>query len=73
MSESLLTVVCITYNHAAFIRQALEGFVMQKTDFKFQVIVSDDCSTDDNQNIIREFQQKYPELIKTKSTANALL
>ncbi|MBE6357483.1 MAG: glycosyltransferase [Lentisphaerae bacterium] len=64
MSEPLLTVVCITYNHAAFIRQALEGFVMQKTDFKFQVIVSDDCSTDGNQNIIREFQQKYPELIK---------
>lgn len=62
--ETLLTVACITYNHEKFIRQALEGFVNQKTNFKFEVIIHDDASTDKTADIIREYQQKYPEIIK---------
>lgn len=59
-----VSVVCITYNHAGFIRQALDGFVMQKTDFDFEVIVHDDASTDGTADIIREYADKYPDIIK---------
>lgn len=54
---------CITYNHVSFIRDALEGFVMQKTDFPFVAIVHDDASTDDTAAIIREYAEKYPDII----------
>lgn len=59
-----LSVICLTYNHAEFIRQALEGFVMQQTDFPFEVIVHDDASTDGTADIIREYANKYPKIIR---------
>lgn len=59
-----VSVICITYNHQAYIRQALDGFVMQKTNFPFEVIVHDDASTDGTADIIREYEQKYPDIIK---------
>ncbi len=59
-----LTVVCLAYNHEKFIRQALDSFMMQKTNFPFEVIVHDDASTDKTAEIIREYQQKYPDIIK---------
>ena len=59
-----LSVICLTYNHAAYIRQALDGFVMQKTNFDFEVLIHDDASTDGTADIIREYQQKYPKIIK---------
>lgn len=60
----LLSILCITYNHAPFIRQALDGFVMQKTNFPFEVIIHDDASTDGTADIIREYEAKYPDIIK---------
>ncbi|MDL2262545.1 glycosyltransferase [Bacteroidales bacterium OttesenSCG-928-I21] len=60
----LLSISCITYNHAPYIRQCLEGFVMQKTDFLFEVLIHDDASTDGTADIIREYEAKYPEIIK---------
>lgn len=54
----------MTYNQAKFIRQALDGFVMQKTNFPFEVIVHDDASTDGTTDIIREYAEKYPDIIK---------
>lgn len=60
----MLTVCCIVYNHEPFIRQCLEGFVMQKTNFRFEVIVHDDASTDGTAAIIHEYEEKYPEIIK---------
>lgn len=59
-----LSICCIAYNHARFIRQALDGFVMQKTDFPFVVLIHDDASTDGTANIIREYETKYPDIIK---------
>lgn len=59
----LVTVRCRTYNHVRYIRQCLEGFVMQKTDFRFEVIVHDDASTDGTADIVREYAQKYPDII----------
>ena len=62
--ENKVTIVCITYNHEKFIKQALESFIMQKTDFPFCAIVSDDCSTDSTPDIIKEYADKYPNIIK---------
>lgn len=59
-----VTVFCLTYNHEKHIRDALDGFVMQKTDFAFEVFVHDDASTDNTAAIIREYEQKYPNIIK---------
>lgn len=58
-----VSVICITYNHAMFIRRTLEGFISQKTDFQFEVIVHDDASTDGTTDIVREYYNKYPEII----------
>lgn len=62
--EPKVSVVCMTYNHVRFIRQALDGFVMQKTNFPFEVIIHDDASTDGTADIIREYAKKYPDIIK---------
>ena len=64
MDEIMVTVICLAYNHAKYIRDALEGFVSQKTDFPFEVIVHDDASTDGTDRIIREYQARYPDIIK---------
>lgn len=59
----LVTILCVTYNQESYIKDALEGFVMQKTDFKYKVIVHDDASTDGTTEIVKEYQKKYPDLI----------
>ncbi len=59
-----VSVICNTYNHAAYIRDALEGFVNQKTNFRYEVLIHDDASTDGTADIIREYEVKYPDLIK---------
>ncbi|GAB3505288.1 glycosyltransferase family 2 protein [Emticicia fontis] len=55
--------VCIpTYNHEQFIRQTLDGALMQKTDFEIEIVIGDDASTDNAPNIIREYVEQYPHL-----------
>lgn len=60
----LLSIRCIVFNHEPYLRKCLEGFVMQKTNFRFIAIVHDDASTDNSAAIIREFEEKYPDIIK---------
>lgn len=60
----MVTINCLAYNHAPYIRQCLEGFVMQKTNFRFEAIVHDDASTDETAAIIKEYADKYPDIIK---------
>ena len=60
----LLSIVCLTYNHAAFIKETLEGFIRQETNFPFEVVVHDDASTDSTAAVIREYAARYPHLIK---------
>lgn len=64
MNKPLVSIRCATYNHAPYIRQCLDGFVMQKTNFCFEAIVHDDASTDGTADIIREYAEKYPDIIK---------
>lgn len=60
----MVSVVCATYNQEAYIRQCLEGIMMQKTSFSFEVLINDDASTDNTASIIKEFEIKYPKHIK---------
>lgn len=60
----LLTICCITYNHEKYIKQTIESFLMQKTNFKIEIIIHDDASTDQTAEIIRSYKRKYPSLIK---------
>lgn len=60
----MVTIRCTAYNHEPYIRECLEGFVMQKTNFRFEAIVHDDASTDGTAAIIREYAEKYPDIIK---------
>jgi len=64
LTRPLVSVVCLTYNHEAYIRECLDGFVMQKTNFPFIAIVHDDASTDGTADIVREYEKKYPHIIK---------
>lgn len=62
--EILVSIICTAYNHEKYIKDALEGFVMQKTNFAFEALVHDDASTDGTADIIREYAEKYPDIIK---------
>lgn len=63
-SKPLVSIRCLVYNHEPYLRKCLDGFVMQKTDFAFEAIVHDDASTDNSAAIIREYAEKYPDIIK---------
>ena len=60
----LVSISCITYNHANYIRDAIEGFLMQKTNFSIEILIHDDASTDGTEEIIREYEAKFPNIIK---------
>ncbi len=60
----MVSIICTAYNHEGCIADALDSFVMQKTNFPFKVIVNDDKSTDKTADIIKEYEKKYPEIIK---------
>jgi glycosyltransferase involved in cell wall biosynthesis len=62
--EPLLSVAVVAYNHENYISQALDGILMQETDFPFEIVVHDDCSTDSTVNILEEYAKKYPNIIK---------
>ena len=64
MNNSFVAIHCLVYNHEPYLRDCLEGFVMQKTNFPFVAIVHDDASTDNSAAIIREYEEKYPNIIK---------
>jgi glycosyltransferase involved in cell wall biosynthesis len=63
MQEPLVSVHMLTYNHEPFIRRAIDGVLSQKTGFPFELVIGEDCSTDDTRHIVLEYQEKYPEII----------
>ncbi len=60
----MVSVLCPTYNHEAFIGDMIEGVISQKTDFKYELIIHEDASTDQTAEIIREYVDRYPGLIR---------
>lgn len=63
-NKPVVSVICLTYNQEEYIRDCLEGFLSQRTDFPYEVLVYDDASTDSTPDIIREYAEKYPSIIK---------
>lgn len=61
--DIMVSVIIFTYNHEKYFRDAIEGVLKQKTDFKYEVIIHDDASTDHTQELIREYKEKYTEKI----------
>ena len=68
MENVKVTVILSTFNQAPYIAQAIDSVLMQKTNFAFEILVADDCSTDGTQDIILEYQKRYPNLIRTYFT-----
>lgn len=64
IDKARVAIECFVYNHEPYLRDCLEGFVMQQTDFPFVAIVHDDASTDHSADIIREYAAKYPHIIR---------
>lgn len=64
MDEIAVSIICITYNQAEYIRDALEGFLIQRTSFAYEILVHDDVSTDGTIDILKEYQKKYPDKIR---------
>lgn len=63
-SGPILSIACITYNQEQYIRQCLDGFLIQKTNFPYEIVIHDDASTDRTQAIILEYCEKYPNLFR---------
>lgn len=63
-NEIMVSVFCLTYNHENYIRDALEGFLMQKTDFAYEVLIHEDASTDSTAKILRHYEKYHSDIIK---------
>ena len=70
--KPLVSICCISYNHEKFISQCLDGFIIQKVDFPFEIVISDDCSTDNTKKIIDTCVSKYPAIFKDVSPSKNL-
>lgn len=71
VSAPTLSILCITYNHEAFVAQALESFLAQTTTFDVEIVVSDDCSTDSTVAVVERFRQRAgPRLRLLQSAVN---
>lgn len=64
MDGILVSINCLTYNHEKYIADAIDSFIMQKTKFKYEILIHDDASTDRTSDIIRDYASKYPDIIK---------
>lgn len=64
MEDIKVSILCLVYNHEKYLRKCLDGFVMQQCDFEYEVLIHDDASTDNSAEIIKEYEQKYPNIIK---------
>lgn len=62
--KPLVSIWCLTYNFAPYIGKALDSFLEQETDFPFEIVVHDDCSTDETVTILRRYQAEHPEKIR---------
>jgi glycosyltransferase involved in cell wall biosynthesis len=64
MSNLMVSISCLVYNHENYLRKCLDGFLMQKTSFSFEILIHDDASTDSSVAIIEEYRLNYPEIVK---------
>ena len=62
--QPLVSICCAAYNHAGFIRDAMQGFLMQDVDFPIEILVNDDASTDGTASILREYERRHPGIVR---------
>jgi len=62
--KPLVSVNMVTYNHELYIAQAIEGVVQQKTDFAFELVIGEDCSTDRTRDVVHTYRDKHPDIIR---------
>ena len=60
--DPLVSISCVTFNHENYIGDCLDSFLLQETDFPFEVLIHDDASTDATSKIINSYVEKYPNL-----------
>lgn len=63
MEDVVVSIQCLTFNHKDYLRQCLDGFISQQTNFKFEALIHDDASTDGTTEILREYAERYPNII----------
>ena len=63
-NNPVVSVCCITYNHEKYINEAIDSFLMQETDFPFEIVIGEDCSTDNTRKIVEKYKEMYPNIIK---------
>ena len=68
--STLVSICCITYNHAKFIRKAIESMLMQNTTFDVEIVIGEDCSTDGTKDIINEYKNSYPNKFRVIDSEN---
>lgn len=64
LMETKLTIIMPTYNREDYIKEALDSILMQETSYPYEIVIADDCSTDNSLKIAQEYQAKYPNIIK---------
>lgn len=69
VERPLVSVLMITYNHAGYLAEAIEGVVSQQCDFPFELIIGEDASTDETQKIALDYQRRYPEIVRVIHSA----
>jgi len=65
VNKPVVSICCITYNHKDYISEAIDSFLMQETDFPFEILIHDDASTDETTDIVLAYAKKYPKIIRT--------
>ena len=64
MNDIKVSICCLVYNHSKYLDKCIEGFLNQKTNFEYEILIHDDASTDNSQSIIKSYEIKYPNKIK---------
>lgn len=62
-TKPMVSIVCTSYNHGDYLAEAIDSFLMQKTNFEFEILIYDDASTDHSPRVIKQYENKYPSLI----------
>lgn len=62
--EKMVSVICPTYNQARYMRQGLDSILMQKTNFDIEILIGEDCSPDNTNEILAEYEERFPQTIK---------
>ena len=63
-NEIKVSIICNAYNHEKYIEKAIDSFIMQKTDFTYEILIHDDASTDKTAKIIKQYEERYPDIVK---------